>query len=165
MTETAAPPSQGTRTLPPPSVPERRHRRWWWGAVALVVVLATALTIGSGVASSRPPSAAQRAAALDNQIRCPSCEDISVAQSTASSALAVRQEVRRLIGQGRSDQQVENALVAQYGPSILLRPPTSGLTAVVWIVPAVAGALAVAALVGLFWRRSRQLRRLRRGAS
>ena len=69
----------------------------------------------------------------------------------------------RLARQGRSNQEIENALVDQYGSTILLRPPTSGLTALVWLIPAVAGAVAVAAIGVLFWRRAREMSRLRRG--
>ena len=51
--------------------------------VLALAVLAAALVVGSGVTSSAAPTAAQRAAALETQIRCPSCEDVSVAQSSA----------------------------------------------------------------------------------
>jgi cytochrome c-type biogenesis protein CcmH len=139
----------------------RRRSHPFLGLAALLVVLAVALAIGNGLGSSAPPTLAQRAAAIEGNLRCPSCEDLSVAQSTTSSALAVRREVNQLLAAGASDAQIEQRLVAQYGPSILLRPPTSGLSAVVWILPAVAGALALGALGTLFWRRSRQLSRLR----
>ena len=129
--------------------------------VLALVALTVALVIGSGVTSSAAPSAAQRAAALDTQIRCPSCEDISVAQSSASSAIAVRREVASLAAAGESDRAIEQRLVAQYGPSILLSPPDSGLSSLVWLVPLVAGILALAALGAFFWRRSRSWRRLR----
>ncbi len=129
--------------------------------VLALVALTVALVIGSGVTSSAAPSTAQRAAALDAQIRCPSCEDISVAQSTASSAIAVRREVARLAASGESDQAIERRLVDQYGPSILLSPPDSGLSSLVWLLPLVAGILALAALGTFFWRRSRAWRRLR----
>jgi len=129
--------------------------------VLALVVLAAALVIGSGVTSSATPDAAQRAAALETQIRCPSCEDVSVAQSSAASAIAVRHEVQQLAAAGVSDHAIEQRLVAQYGPSILLSPPDSGLSSLVWLLPLVAGLLAVGGLGVFFWRRSRSWRRLR----
>lgn len=140
-----------------------RLRRPLPGVALLLAVLVVALAFGSGLGSGGRPSPAARVAAIDSQVRCPSCEDLSVAQSQASSAVAVRHQVAHLVAVGRTDQEVESALVAEYGPTILLRPPTSGLSSVVWILPAVGGAAAVAALAALFWRRSRQLRILRRG--
>ncbi|MDA8313506.1 MAG: cytochrome c-type biogenesis protein CcmH [Actinomycetota bacterium] len=134
------------------------------GRASFVLALATlgvALVLGSGAASSAVPTAAQRAAALETQIRCPSCEDVSVAQSSAASAIAVRHEVARLSAAGLSDREIEQRLVSQYGPSILLAPPDSGLSSLVWLVPLVAGCLAVGTLAAFFWRRSRSWRRLR----
>jgi cytochrome c-type biogenesis protein CcmH len=126
-----------------------------------LAALAAALVVGSGVTSSAAPSAAQRAAALDAQIRCPSCDDISVAQSSAASAIAVRHEVAQLTAAGVSDEVIERRLVAQYGPSILLSPPDSGLSSLVWLLPLAAGILAVSGLGTFFWRRSRTWRLLR----
>jgi cytochrome c-type biogenesis protein CcmH len=138
-----------------------RRSRPLLGVGLLVVVLAVALAIGGGLFSSTPETDAQRAAGLDAQLRCPSCIDATVADSSASSAVAVRHEVAHLVAQGKSNEQIDAALVSRYGPTILLRPPTSGLAAAVWVVPAVAGAAAVTALAVLFWRRSRQLGQLR----
>ena len=87
-----------------------------------------------------------------------------MAQSTSTSAIAVRHEITRLVSAGRSDRAIQNRLVAQYGPSILLAPPDSGLGRVVWLVPLGAGALALGALGVLLWRRAGAFRRLR-GAS
>ncbi len=128
-------------------------------ALALVV-LAVALVIGSGVTTSAAPTSAQRASALDTQIRCPSCEDVSIAQSSAASAIAVRHEVAHLTNLGLSDREIEQRLVDQYGPSILLAPPDSGLSSLVWFLPLAAGLLAVGGLGLFFWRRSRTWQRL-----
>lgn len=127
----------------------------WLGPVALLTVLAVALVVGSGVLSSRPASAAERAHALETTIRCPSCLDVSVADSSAATAASLRHQILLWERQGVSDQQIDDRLVARYGPSILLSPPARGLTVLVWVLPAVAGAVALAAIGVLFWRRSR----------
>jgi cytochrome c-type biogenesis protein CcmH len=138
-----------------------RRPRPLLGLAVLALVLAGALAIGGGLFSSTPPTEAQRAAAIDAQLRCPSCIDATVADSSASAAVAVRHEVAQLVSEGKTSSQIDADLVGRYGSSILLRPPTSGLAAAVWVVPAVAGVAAVVALVVLFWRRSRQLDRFR----
>lgn len=133
------------------------------GAGLILVVAAVALAVGSGLLSAGRQSDAQRAAALDSRLRCPACVDASVADSSASAAVAVRHEVASMVAEGKTDQQIQSALVHQYGPTILLVPPTSGLAALVWVLPLVAGAAAAGALGTLFWRRSRQMRLLRAG--
>ncbi len=146
---------------PRPAGGRVRRPRPLLGLVVLALVLAAALAVGGGLFSSAPATDAQRAAAIDAQLRCPSCIDATVADSSASAAVAVRHEVARLVAEGETAPQIDAALVSRYGSTILLRPPTSGLAAVVWVVPAVAGAAALGAVVVLFWRRSRQLGRFR----
>jgi cytochrome c-type biogenesis protein CcmH len=116
-------------------------------------VLVVALVVGTGVLHSSPPTAAQRAASIDSDIRCPSCEDLSVATSSAPTAVTVRTTVRQLVGQGRTDQQIEQYLTARYGTSIVLDPPASGWSLLVWVLPLAGGAVAVAGLAVVLVRR------------
>jgi cytochrome c-type biogenesis protein CcmH/NrfF len=133
----------------------------WPGVAAPFVVLLLALFIGSGLFSGGPETKAQRAAAIEATIRCPSCHDISVAQSNQTTAIAVRHLIVARVNQGQTATQIDNSLVATYGPTILLRPPDRGLTAVVWIVPVVVGGVAVVALGYFFWRRGRAFEQLK----
>ena len=103
--------------------------RLW--AVALVAVVALALV--TGPTASGP---AQRVAHLENLVKCPSCQDLSVAQSTSSSALAVRHEIETMVRQGRSDTQILTTIEAAYGSSVLLSPSTSGVGTLLWLLPA-----------------------------
>ena len=68
----------GDRAVEP--APSARKFPLW---TLLVVIAGIALVIGSGVLSPSKPTSAQRAAAIDAVIRCPSCEDLSVAASSA----------------------------------------------------------------------------------
>jgi cytochrome c-type biogenesis protein CcmH len=117
------------------------------------VVLTVALIVGSGVLSSAPPTAIQRAYAIETVVRCPSCEDLSVAQSSAPTAIAVRAAVVQLISQGRTDQQIKTYLMDRYGSSIVLDPPASGWSLVVWLLPLAGGLAAAAMLVTVLIRR------------
>ena len=135
---------------------ERPLRLPLWSKVALpLVVLGVTLLIGSGAFDSAPSNGSQRAAAIEATVRCPSCTDLSVAQSNATTAIAVRHQIEQLVAQGRSTASIEQVLVSEYGPTILLVPPDAGGVPVIWIIPIV---LVVGALVGVgvvFWRRSR----------
>jgi cytochrome c-type biogenesis protein CcmH/NrfF len=139
-------------------MPERSTRPLWWRVALPLVVLAVALVIGSGVFAAKPQTSAQRADAIESVVRCPSCIDVSVAQSEASTAITVRHEIERLVADGRSTGQIEARLVSQYGPTILLEP--SGFP-VIWVVPIVLGAGALGVIGVLFWRRSRQFSAIR----
>jgi cytochrome c-type biogenesis protein CcmH/NrfF len=141
-------------------MPDRTARLPLLTRIAIpLVVLAVALVIGSGVLSSKPQTPAQRAAAIESVVRCPSCIDVSVKDSEETTALAVRHQIERQVAQGRSTSQIEQTLVDQYGPTILLEP--TDFFALIWIVPIVAGAGALSVIGVLFWRRSRQFSAMR----
>lgn len=140
---------------------ERTHLPLWARVALPLAVLAVALVIGSGVFDAGAQTPAQRAAAIEADVRCPSCTDLSVAQSNASTAIAVRHQIQSMVEAGRSTAQIDQVLVSEYGETILLLPPDAGGVPLIWIIPAV---LAAGALVGVgvvFWRRSRDFDALR----
>ena len=139
----------------------RRHFPLW---TLLGVVLVVALLVGSGALSSTPRTAAQRAVAIESVIRCPSCEDLSVAVSSAPTAVTVRATVAHLIDQGQSDQQIKDYLMARYGSAIVLSPPASGWALLVWILPLAVGVLGVVGLGVVLVRRRRGGRHRSRSA-
>lgn len=126
-----------------------------------LLVLAVALVIGAGVFSSAPQTAAQRAAAIEAGTRCPSCADVSVADSDATTAIAVRHQIESMVAAGRSTAAIDQALVSEYGPTILLVPPDTGGVPLIYVVPLVLGAGTLATVGMLFWRRTRQFDALR----
>jgi cytochrome c-type biogenesis protein CcmH len=130
----------------------RRHFPLW---TLLGVVLVVALLAGSGAFSSTPPTDAQRVAAIESVIRCPSCEDLTVAVSSAPTALTVRSTVSHLVAEGRTDQQVEDYLVSRYGSAIVLDPPASGWSLLVWVLPVLGGVVAAVVLATVLVRRRR----------
>ena len=105
-------------------------RSFWLWACAFVVVLV--LSVASVPSAS---STASRIGHLETLVRCPSCEDLSVAVSNATSAIAVRHEIAADVRAGRSDTQILTSLENTYGTSILLSPPLSGLGVLLWAAP------------------------------
>jgi cytochrome c-type biogenesis protein CcmH/NrfF len=137
-------------------VADRSLRLPLWVRVALpVAVLVVALVVGSGVLDSTTPTSGQRAAAIEAGVRCPSCTDLSVSESNATTAIAVRHQIESMVAAGRSDADIDRALVSEYGQTILLVPPDAGGIPLIWIIPIVLGAGALVGVGVLFWRRSR----------
>ncbi len=137
--------------MTPSSLSPSATRRWApWAAMAVVLVLA--LAIGSWPHGSATLEG--RARAIDNKLRCPSCESQSVASSDSPSANAIRIEVRRRLRQGQGEDQITDYLVDHYGEDILLEPSRSGIGALVWILPVVVVIVAFAAIGFRFrgWR-------------
>ena len=115
-----------------------------WALLGLVV--AAGLWIGT-VRTTARPSLTQRTNAIASEVRCPSCEDLTAAESNSQAAVAVRSLIRRDLAQGRSKAQIESYLVGRYGQDIILAPSTSGFSGLVWLVPLAGGALGLAGVV------------------
>lgn len=106
----------------------------------------------------RPLSGAEldrAVASVAAEIRCPKCQALSIADSGAQSAQAMREEARSLLATGYNREQVVGYFEQRYGEFVLLEPRVRGLNVLVWAAPAAVvllGALLVA----------RRLRRRRR---
>ena len=66
-------------------------------------------------------------------LRCPTCQGVSIADSSADSAKAMKNRVQDLIQQGYSDEQIIDYFVDKYGEWILLDPKKNHLT--LWFSP------------------------------
>ena len=112
-----------------------------------VVFAAPAFAIDTEVAFDDPVLQG-RYLALISEIRCPKCLNESIAESDAPVAADLRREVRRLIGEGKSDDDVRSFLAARYGEFVLYRPRLSETTLALWAGPF------VFLLIGgfVFWR-------------
>jgi len=124
-------------------------------AWAIVAVLAVVLL---AIGSVHPPATASsaRIAHLDAIIKCPSCEDLSLAQSNAPSALTLRHEVASWVAAGWSDQRVEDWVVAHDGPGGLLVPQASGISTALYLVPVTLVIGAALCVGSALWRRRRR---------
>ena len=106
----------------------------------VVLLLATAAVVASIVlaAVSLPlASLDDRARAIEAQLRCPTCQGLSIADSPATSAAQMRALIREQLAVGGSDDEVRAFFVARYGRWILLDPPAAGPDLAVWLAPAV----------------------------
>jgi len=103
------------------------------------------------LACNAHPSQAQ----LEGQVMCPVC-GTTLDQSDSPAAQQIKRAIHRRIQAGESDCRIKDALVANYGSSILAAPRRSGFGLLAWWVPL--GGIVVAALaVGLAaWRWSRR---------
>lgn len=98
-------------------------------------------------------SAEQRAslAEIEKQVMCPVCGTLL---QLAESPQAQREKVfiKRLIAEGKTEAQIKDALVAEYGEEVLALPPDSGFSLSAYVVPIVAFLIAALALALGVWR-------------
>ncbi len=100
----------------------------------------------------KDPVLETRAREISRNLRCLVCQNQSIDDSNAQLAKDLRVIVRERLTAGDSDTEVIAFVRARYGDFVLLKPPVTGATAVLWLAPA--GILLLAGIgVLLFLRR------------
>ena len=81
------------------------------------------------------PVQEQRAVALGNIIRCPVCAGQTINDSNNEMSKAMRAVVRERIAAGQDDAAVRDFFIERYGAEILLSPPKTQNTVLLWVFP------------------------------
>lgn len=136
-------------------------------AAPALVILGLLVACGSAQAVEPDeilPDAAmeQRARSISSGLRCLVCQNQSIDDSNAPLARDLRVLVRERLKAGDSDAQVMQFVEDRYGEFVLLRPPLSWRTILLWAAPPFALLLAVW-MSAPAWRR-RQARAAGSGA-
>ncbi len=127
------------------------------GFIWLLILLAAGISIGIAAftSTSTHESISQKARTIDRSLKCPSCNALSVWQSDAPTAVAVRHSVLHRLEEGQSPEEIKAYMVSRYGEDILLKPPDHGFDSLVWILPIAAVALGALGLGILFVKRAK----------
>jgi cytochrome c-type biogenesis protein CcmH len=117
------------------------------------VFAACAVAVGAGATAraADPPNAAD----LEAELVCPVCET-TLDQSNAPVAERMKLYIRERIAAGDTEEEIKDALVAEFGAGVLATPDKSGFGLLAWLLPLgalVAGAVTVGALVRVWSRR------------
>ncbi|MEG3589142.1 cytochrome c-type biogenesis protein CcmH [Citrobacter youngae] len=75
---------------------------------------------------------------LTEQLRCPKCQNNSIADSNSMIATDLRQKVYELMQEGKSQKEIVDYMVARYGNFVTYDPPLTPLTVLLWVMPVVA---------------------------
>ncbi|ASY79832.1 cytochrome c-type biogenesis protein CcmH [Pectobacterium polaris] len=91
---------------------------------------------------------------LTMQLRCPKCQNNSIADSNSMIASDMRQKVYELMQQGKTKEQVVDYMVDRYGYFVTYEPPITPFTLLLWLLPALFLALGAWMII----RRARRIR-------
>jgi len=128
----------------------------------IALALALALTAAAPAWAVLPdeqladPVLEARARALSKELRCVVCQNQSIDDSDADLARDLRLLVRERLQAGDSDEAVKDYLVARYGSFVLLRPPMTGETLLLWLGPLAVVVLGGAGVAVYLGRRRRE---------
>lgn len=128
----------------------------------LLAVLAFALCGTFAQAREAAPLAAdevveKRMVEISEELRCLVCQNESLAGSHAELAEDLRREIRTMIKQNKSNEEIMEFMVSRYGDFVRYRPPLKGTTLLLWFGPFL---LMTGAIIGLIVYLRRRRRRV-----
>jgi cytochrome c-type biogenesis protein CcmH len=107
--------------------------------------------LGPGLSGAELEQATE---ALASQLRCPVCQGLSIAASPSQSAQAMRGQIRQLLADGYSPDQIVEYFERSYGEFVRLSPKPRGFNLVVFVLPVAALAVGLLLVVLTVRRRS-----------
>jgi|TARA_B100000749_G_scaffold82071_1_gene62264 cytochrome c-type biogenesis protein CcmH len=88
---------------------------------------------------------------LNRELMCPVCEGLTLEQSQSSIAIEMREEIKKMVIKGMTDDEIKNHYVEKYGLNILAIPPASGFNLLMWIIPIIFGLFGITILYKYFF--------------
>ena len=120
-----------------------------------IMKLGVAILFVAGQALSQDnPELEKRVMALAEELRCLVCQNQTLADSHAALAIDLKNRIRELLREGKSEREVLDFMVQRYGDFVLYRPPLRATTALLWAGPFILLALGVTGLI--VWLRKRK---------
>jgi cytochrome c-type biogenesis protein CcmH len=120
-------------------------------ACLLACFLASTLWLGDASAKDAPlvaadPALEAKMLRIAAELRCLVCQNQTLADSDASLAIDLREQMRVMLRSGSDEAQVRDFMTERYGDFVLYRPPVKATTFLLWFGPAL---LLVGGFIGL----------------
>ena len=116
--------------------------------------LAAAPSVAQQPAPSSPPAADPALAEprtslsdIEDEVMCPICGVPLELAIDAPQAQREREFIRELIAEGKTKEEIKDALVAEFGDEVLAVPETEGFDLAAWLVPGAAILVAAVAIL------------------
>ena len=103
--------------------------------LVLFALLSSALPAKEAPPAADDPVIEARMLRIASELRCLVCQNQTIADSNAGLAEDLRNELRGLLRQGQSDEQIVKYMTDRYGDFVLYRPPFKASTIALWLGP------------------------------
>lgn len=123
--------------------------------LALCLALPLAASAKEAAPASDDPVLEAKVMRIAAELRCLVCQNQTIADSHADLAQDLRNQVREMLRQGKSEGEILAYMTQRYGDFVLYRPPVKSTTTLLWFGPAVLLVGGVAVLILVLRRRSK----------
>jgi cytochrome c-type biogenesis protein CcmH len=84
--------------------------------------------------------------AIASQLYCPVCENVPLDVCPTQACAQWRATIRQMLSEGRTEEEIKDYFVVQYGERVLAAPPPRGFNWLAYVIPAGAFVVAVVML-------------------
>jgi cytochrome c-type biogenesis protein CcmH len=103
--------------------------------LSVILALSVAPAFAIDITQFDDPAKQEQYLRLTHELRCMQCLNTSIADSQVDLAADLRHEVRDLVNQGKTDDEIRKYMVDRYGEFILFRPLTNARNMWLWLAP------------------------------
>lgn len=123
-----------------------------------VALMSSAPAMANNVAYTFETDAQERQfRQLINELRCPKCQNQTIADSDAPLAQDLRDRVYEMTMEGQSRDEIIDFMRVRYGDFVHYKPPVNATTLVLWAGPGAVLLIGVITMVALARRKRREL--------
>jgi cytochrome c-type biogenesis protein CcmH len=122
----------------------------------IIGILVAFITLSYSIAAAQDPTPSDdEVNAIASQLFCPVCENIPLDVCPTTACHQWREEIRQMLAEGKTPDEIKQYFVDNYGARVLSEPPAQGLNWMVYIVPPVLFAAGAILLVLAFrnWKK------------
>jgi cytochrome c-type biogenesis protein CcmH len=101
------------------------------------------------------PVMEKRVNEIAEELRCLVCQNQTIADSHADLAVDLKNQVRDMVAEGKTQEEIVDYMVQRYGDFVRYRPPVKATTIMLWVGPFVLMVLGVVILVGNLRKRKK----------
>jgi cytochrome c-type biogenesis protein CcmH len=111
-----------------------KSRDFW--TIILVIILAA---LGSAAVSAQGPTPTDdEVNRIAKQLFCPVCENTPLDVCPTEACRQWRGLIRQMLSEGKTEQEIKDYFVLNYGARVLSEPPRSGFNWLVYVIPPMA---------------------------
>ncbi|WP_067865028.1 cytochrome c-type biogenesis protein [Neptuniibacter marinus] len=92
---------------------------------------------------------------LTFELRCPKCQNQNLQDSNSPIAADLRNEVYKMVQDGKGNNEIKDFLVARYGEFVLYNPPVNETTYILWYGPFGLVVIGIIVLIAVSRKRKR----------
>jgi cytochrome c-type biogenesis protein CcmH len=108
------------------------------GRILIAIAFLVLAAVVAFAARPHELTADERIEQITAELRCPVCQGLSVKDSSSDTARQMRDLVAQRVREGKTNAEIQAEFRAAYGDWILLSPPVTSWSGLIWLVPVAA---------------------------